>query len=190
MGLGKTLTLLSLIAHDKAQSVKKRRLDVTETETTKATLVVCPPSVISAWINQLEEHTFRGSLKTYMYYGERRTKDPEELRKYDLVLTTYSTLGIEVNWGHAAAQKVEWWRVVLDEAHTIKNPNAAQSQAVFKLRAKRRWAVTGTPVLNGSIDLFALMSFLQFEPFSIRCYWHSLVQRHQGKKRGQFRLQV
>jgi SWI/SNF-related matrix-associated actin-dependent regulator of chromatin subfamily A3 len=40
--------------------------------------------------------------------------------------------------------KIEWWRVILDEAHVIKNANARQSRAVTKFTARRRWAVTGT----------------------------------------------
>eukprot|EP00268_Persea_americana_P041041 TRINITY_DN4086_c1_g2_i3.p1 TRINITY_DN4086_c1_g2~~TRINITY_DN4086_c1_g2_i3.p1 ORF type:complete len:431 (-),score=57.05 TRINITY_DN4086_c1_g2_i3:265-1557(-) len=44
------------------------------------------------------------------------------------------------------------------------------------LKSKRRWAVTGTPIQNGLFDLFSIMVFLRFEPFSIKNYWLSLVQ--------------
>lgn len=196
MGLGKTLTLLSLIGYDKMKmkSGKKRgRGSVERVESeTNGTLIVCPPSVISTWITQLEEHTNRGTLKVYMYYGDRRTQDAEELRKYDIVLTTYATLGAELRCSDTPVKKLGWRRIVLDEAHTIKNVNAGQSQAVIALNAKRRWAVTGTPIQNGSYDLFSLMAFLHFEPFSIKSYWQSLVQRplNQGKQTGMSRLQV
>lgn len=157
----------------------------------KTTLIVCPPSVFSTWVTQLQEHTWRGKLKVYMYYGER-TNDVEELKKYDIVLTTYSTLAAEVQRPWSPVSKIEWWRVILDEAHVIKNVNARQSEAVTDLKAKRRWVVTGTPIQNGSFDLFSLMSFLRFEPFSIKSYWQSLVQRplSQGDQKGLSRLQV
>ncbi|XWS58976.1 hypothetical protein CRYUN_Cryun08bG0080700 [Craigia yunnanensis] len=157
----------------------------------KMTLVVCPPSVFSSWITQLEEHTNPGKLKVYMYYGER-TKQVEELKKYDIVLTTYSTLAAEESWLDSPMKKMEWWRVILDEAHWIKNANAQQSKAVTNLKATCRWVVTGTPIQNGSLDLFSLMAFLRFEPFSIKSYWRSLVQRPlaQGYKSGLSRLQV
>jgi SWI/SNF-related matrix-associated actin-dependent regulator of chromatin subfamily A3 len=189
MGLGKTLTLLSLIAFDKMKCGKKRSRSRVEMN---STLIVCPPSVISTWITQLEEHTNRGALKTYMYYGDRRTQDAEELRKYDIVLTTYATLGAELRCPDTPVKTLEWRRIVLDEAHTIKNVNAGQSQAVIGLNGKRRWAVTGTPIQNGSYDLFSLMAFLHFEPFSIKSYWQNLVQRPltQGKQTGLSRLQV
>ncbi|GMP97869.1 hypothetical protein CsSME_00045965 [Camellia sinensis var. sinensis] len=157
----------------------------------KSTLIVCPPSVFATWVTQLREHTRPGRLKVYMYYGER-TQDAEELQKYDIVLTTYSTLASEEHWSGTPMKKIEWWRVILDEAHVIKNVNAQQSRAVTSLNAKRRWVVTGTPIQNGSLDLFSLMAFLRFEPFSIKSYWNSLVQRPlaQGKVKGLSRLQV
>ncbi|RVX04965.1 putative SWI/SNF-related matrix-associated actin-dependent regulator of chromatin subfamily A member 3-like 1 [Vitis vinifera] len=156
----------------------------------KTTLIVCPPSVFSTWVTQLLEHTTPKRLKVYMYYGNR-TQEAEELQKYDIVLTTYSTLATEEAWSGSPVKKIEWWRVILDEAHMIKNVNAQQSQAVTNLRAKRRWVVTGTPIQNGTFDLFSLMAFLRFEPFSIKSYWQSLVQRPlgQGKEKGLSRLQ-
>jgi len=210
MGLGKTLTLLSLIAFDKRSqmgvskkwrtdrksvSLKNRRRNEGEYSLgtgvkTKATLVVCPPSVMSAWITQLEDHTVTGALKTYLYYGEKRTEDTEELKKHDLVLTTYTTLSNE-SMG-MPAKVMEWRRIILDEAHTIKNFTAKQSQAVCKLKGKYRWAVTGTPIQSGCIDLFSFMVFLRFDPFSERRHWRELVQRplNQGLEKGLTRLQV
>ncbi|KAK7336429.1 hypothetical protein VNO77_16970 [Canavalia gladiata] len=202
MGLGKTLTLLSLIAFDKERRGKtrvvtspktsSRTLSDSDSDTkTNATLVVCPPSVMSTWITQLEEHTFEGALKTYMYYGER-TRNTEELKMYDLVLTTYSTLASEHVFPELPAKRMEWRRVVLDEAHTIKNFGAQQTAAVVDLKAQYRWAVTGTPIQSGCIDLFSLMVFLRFEPFSVRNCWQTFVQRplNQGRDCGLSRLQI
>ncbi|KAL0428452.1 UNVERIFIED_CONTAM: chromatin subfamily A member 3-like 1 [Sesamum latifolium] len=157
----------------------------------QTTLIVCPPSVFSAWITQLEEHTRKGSFKVYMYYGER-TKDDEELKRHDIVLTTYTVLASEESWDKSPIKTIEWRRVILDEAHVIKNVNTQQSRAVTNLNAKRRWAVTGTPVQNNSFDLFSLVAFLRFEPLSLKSLWNSLIQRPlaQGDKKGISRLQV
>ncbi|XP_047318734.1 putative SWI/SNF-related matrix-associated actin-dependent regulator of chromatin subfamily A member 3-like 1 [Impatiens glandulifera] len=176
MGLGKTLTLLSLIAFDKQPTKNSRKRQKVEKKSLKTTLVVCPPSVISTWVTQLGDHTKPGSMKMYMYYGER-TDDPKELQKYDIVLTTYATLVSEETWEESPIKKIEWWRLVLDEAHVIRNYKTQQSRVVANLNAKMRWAVTGTPIQNGFFDLFAFMTFLRFEPFSIRCYWRRLISR-------------
>ncbi|GFY84682.1 DNA/RNA helicase protein [Actinidia rufa] len=178
-------THLDKIAKGKFVGGLERNADV------KTTLIVCPPSVFSTWVTQLAEHTIPGRLKVYMYYGER-TYEAEELRKYDIVLTTYSTLASEETWSESPIKQIEWWRVILDEAHVIKNVNAQQSRAVTRLETKRRWVVTGTPIQNGSLDLFSLMSFLRFAPFSVKSYWTSLVQRPlaQGNEKGLLRLQV
>ncbi|XP_014491136.2 putative SWI/SNF-related matrix-associated actin-dependent regulator of chromatin subfamily A member 3-like 1 [Vigna radiata var. radiata] len=210
MGLGKTLTLLSLIAFDKMSlmgvsmkcrtdgmwvSLEKRRRNEIEGYRgtglrTNATLVVCPPSAMSAWITQLEDHSVPGALKTYLYYGERRTEDTEELKKYDLVLTTYTTLSNELD--QMPAKQMEWRRIILDEAHTIKNFTANQSKTVFGLKGQYRWAVTGTPIQSGCIDLYSFMVFLRFQPFSERRYWKNLVQTplNLGMENGFTRLQI
>lgn len=123
--------------------------------------MVCPPSVFSSWVTQLEEYLKAGSLKVYMYHGER-TRDKKELLKYDLVLTTYSILGTEFEQEDSPVKDIEWFRVILDEAHVIKNSAARQTKAVIALNAERRWVVTGTPIQNNSFDLYTLMAFLRF----------------------------
>ncbi|KAJ6797573.1 putative SWI/SNF-related matrix-associated actin-dependent regulator of chromatin subfamily A member 3-like 1 [Iris pallida] len=197
MGLGKTLMLLSLIATNsnrkKVGNVRKKR-KTDDGGPCNATLVVCPSSVLATWVAQLEEHTRPGSLKTYLYHGAERTKKSEELAKHDIVLTTYNTLALDFTSSGAdcPVARMKWLRVVLDEAHVIKNAAAQQAKAVAALEAERRWVVTGTPIQNSLGDLFALMAFLRFQPFSIKSYWQSLVQRPvaQGSKSGLSRLQA
>ncbi|XP_042457247.1 putative SWI/SNF-related matrix-associated actin-dependent regulator of chromatin subfamily A member 3-like 1 [Zingiber officinale] len=176
---------------------KRRKLDggsVTQTEDAlrpKTTLVVCPPSVFTSWITQLEEHTMPGSLKVYLYHGDR-TQDPAVLLQHDIVMTTYATLSAEFNDSNSPMKEIEWYRVILDEAHLIKNSAAKQTKAVIALKSERRWAVTGTPIQNSSFDLFSLMAFLKFQPFAIKSYWQNLIERplYQRKKSGIARLQA
>ncbi|KAF8513714.1 SNF2 family N-terminal domain-containing protein [Hysterangium stoloniferum] len=62
--------------------------------------------------------------------------------------------------------KVKWWRIVLDEAHTIKNHKTKQAKAACDLSAKYRWVLTGTPIQNGVEDLFSLIKFLGVRPLN------------------------
>lgn len=186
---GKKRKAEDLGANRKGKRPASDKFSSSETNTT--TLIVCPPSVFSSWMTQLEEHTVKGTFKVYMYYGER-TKDAKELQKYDIVLTTYSTLASEESQDESPIKKIEWRRIILDEAHVIKNVNTQQSRAVTNLNSKRRWAITGTPVQNNSYDLFALVAFLKFEPLSMKNLWNTLIQRPlaRGDEKGISRLQV
>lgn len=69
-------------------------------------------------------------------------------------------------------QRIEWFRIVLDEAHTIKEAKTLQSRAVCNLVSPRRIALTGTPVQNRIDDLFSLIKFLRLEPFDDRAIWN------------------
>jgi SWI/SNF-related matrix-associated actin-dependent regulator of chromatin subfamily A3 len=213
MGLGKTLTLISLIATNKhgaltsgivqcgkqsssRRPAKKKKPDLEaltlDPKRASSTLIVCPLSVMSIWVSQLEDHTIPGSLKVYLYHGSDRTTKASELCSHDIVLTTYNTLASEGNTDTSPVQRVKWLRVVLDEAHLIKNPNARMTQAVVSLQAERRWAVTGTPIQNGVKDLLSLMMFLKLQPLDEKSFWNRTIQRPvlSGDASGFLRLQV
>lgn len=56
--------------------------------------------------------------------------------------------------------QVVWARIILDEAHNVKNPRVQTSIAVCKLQAQARWAVTGTPIQNNLLDMYSLMKWV------------------------------
>ena len=60
------------------------------------TLVVCPASVLRQWARELDEKVGDEKLSVLVYHGGSRTKDPVELAKFDVVLTTYSIVTNEV----------------------------------------------------------------------------------------------
>ena len=66
---------------------------------------------------------------------------------------------------------VFWERIILDEAHQVRNPKAISSLSVCKLKAGRRWCVTGTPIQNKELDLYSLVRFLRFKPFDEYEMW-------------------
>jgi SNF2 family DNA or RNA helicase len=197
MGLGKTLSILSLVvqtldndAQEWAQQspgicenerdlcpTKKGKAALPKIEAThlvqncKTTLLVSPLSTIANWEEQIKQHIKPGTIKYYIYHGANRVKDIKKLAEYDLVITTYGSVASEFNYrskkkhGTYPLEEINWFRIVLDEAHMIREQSTQQSKAICRLAANRRWAVTGTPVQNRLEDLGALMTFLRIRPF-------------------------
>jgi SNF2 family DNA or RNA helicase len=143
-------------------------------QNSKATLLVSPLSTIANWEDQIKQHIKPGTLKYYVYHGASRIKDIKKLAEYDLVITTYGSVASEFNHrckkkqGTYPLEEINWFRIVLDEAHMIREQSTLQSKAICRLAAQRRWAVTGTPVQNRLEDLGALMTFLRIRPFDER----------------------
>ncbi|KAI9054711.1 hypothetical protein LZ554_001862 [Drepanopeziza brunnea f. sp. 'monogermtubi'] len=137
----------------------------------KTTLLVSPLSTIANWEEQMKQHVKPGSLNYYIYHGGNRIKDVKRLAEFDVVITTYGSVASEFGNrskgkpGVYPLEEMNWFRIVLDEAHMIREQSTQQSKSICRLSANRRWAVTGTPVQNRLEDLGALMSFLRIKPF-------------------------
>ncbi|KFU94994.1 Helicase-like transcription factor, partial [Chaetura pelagica] len=157
------------------QTVEKKYSD----DGSRATLIVCPLSVLSNWADQFEQHIHQDfRVNIHVYYGSDRCKDPSVLSEQDVVLTTYNILATDYGIrGDSPLHKVKWLRIVLDEGHTIRNPNAQQTKAALNLEGHRRWILTGTPIQNSVKDLWSLISFLKLKPFTDREWWHRTIQR-------------
>ncbi|KAM7133777.1 helicase-like transcription factor isoform 3-T3 [Molossus nigricans] len=151
----------------------------TDVERPRTTLIICPLSVLSNWIDQFGQHIKSDvHLNFYVYYGPDRIRDPTLLSKQDIVLTTYNILTHDYGMkGDSPLHSIRWLRVILDEGHAIRNPNAQQTKAVLCLEAERRWVLTGTPIQNSLKDLWSLLSFLKLKPFLDREWWHRTIQR-------------
>uniref|UniRef100_A0A671P3Y2 Helicase-like transcription factor n=1 Tax=Sinocyclocheilus anshuiensis TaxID=1608454 RepID=A0A671P3Y2_9TELE len=193
MGLGKTLTTIALIASNfhngkplpLEQSVRSRRSSST-----------CKMKSTSKGkkSDQFEQHIRADvTLKVYLYYGAERIRSVKLLSEQDVVLTTYNVLSSDFgNKANSPLHKVNWLRVVLDEGHVIRNPNALQSKAVLELQSERRWILSGTPIQNSLKDLYMLMSFLKLKPFDVKEWWSRIIQRPvtMGDRVGLKNLQV
>ena len=185
------------------------------------TLIVCPTSVLRQWSEELHNKvTKEADLSVLVYYGSNRTKDPQELTKYDVVVTTYAIVSMEVpkqpvvnenddligsssykDFSSGGKRKLQesmfdkksskskktrkgidneslenasgplaqvgWFRVVLDEAQSIKNHRTQAARACWGLRAKRRWCLSGTPIQNAIDDLYSYFRFLRHEPYAV-----------------------
>ncbi|KAL2272438.1 hypothetical protein FJTKL_06561 [Diaporthe vaccinii] len=170
MGIGKTLTMLTSILHStnhaKDFSYFGRPIPGYEAETllTKATLVVVPSvQLLENWESEISTHFSMDALRRIRFHGPNRPQTVEALTEPDIVLTTYATMAADQdNWG--LLYRMEWYRVVLDEAHHIRNPTSKQWKAAANLRTTRRWCLSGTPIQNKMEDLASLAGFLQLPP--------------------------
>ena len=146
MGLGKTIQLLAALLSAREAG-----------EAIRPSLIVCPTSVAENWLR--EAARFAPTLSVAIHHGPERTSGAafqELLAKTDILVTTYPL----VHRDRALLSEVVWEVVALDEAQNVKNPNAAQSRAVRGLRARRRAALTGTPMENRLAELKSIFDFL------------------------------
>ncbi|XP_029132845.2 transcription termination factor 2 [Labrus bergylta] len=217
MGLGKTLTMIALILsqkikakeEDKKKEEKKPESWISKSDSSvvvsKGTLIICPASLVHHWKREIERHVKTGKLTVYLYHGPNRERSAKVLADHDVVVTTYSLVSKEIPVQKDEAEKpskdavavtsrsapllrVTWARVILDEAHNIKNPKVQTSMAVCQLRARARWAVTGTPIQNNLLDMYSLLKFLRCAPFDEYKLWKAQVDN--GSNRGRERLNI
>ncbi|XP_039139181.1 DNA repair protein RAD5B [Dioscorea cayenensis subsp. rotundata] len=204
MGLGKTVMTIALIlanpgrgiSHDKDIEMSNDNHQSTGISNTKTstvvkggTLIVCPMALLGQWKDELETHSKPGSISVFVHYGGDRTNDPKIVADNDVVLTTYGVLAVAYKCDPGKVSifhQIEWYRVVLDEAHTIKSSKTRVAQSAFALVSHCRLCLTGTPLQNNLEDLYSLLCFLRVEPWCNWAWWHKLIQRpyESGDERG------
>jgi len=142
MGLGKTIQTIAWVVAS--------RLD-------GPVLVVAPLTLLANWRHELER--FSPGLKVYVHQGDRRDLGigfRRRARAADVVVTSYSLLVRD----HRDIAEIAWSALVLDEAQAIKNPDTQAARSVRALGARRRIALTGTPVENSAADIWSIEEFL------------------------------
>lgn len=142
MGLGKTIqTIAWLLANARGQPY----------------LVVAPLTLVANWRHEFA--TFAPGLRLYVHQGEYRQLAQgfkRAVAQADVVVTSYSLLVRD----YAILRETAWAGLVLDEAQAIKNPETQVARAARALGARRRVALTGTPIENTVEDVWSLEDFL------------------------------
>ena len=142
MGLGKTVQALALLQGEK------------EKGTDRATLLVMPTSLVYNW--EVEARKFTPDLRILVYTGTSRDKNTEQFDEYDLIITSYGIVRIDID----LLRNYPFHYIILDESQAIKNPASNIAQAVVHLNARHRLILTGTPLENSTLDLWSQMSFV------------------------------
>lgn len=194
MGLGKTIQSIALLLTNPrpALSIATSDKKALSPNVGKSNLVVAPLALIKQWEGEIKNRmTESHKLHVYVHHGPQRTKRFEDLKKYDVVITTYQILVSE----HGSSSEredgpqvgcfgIHWYRVILDEAHTIKNRNAKATQACYALRSEYRWCLTGTPMQNNLDELQSLIRFLRIKPYNDLSIWKDQITRPMSQGRG------
>ncbi|KAJ1018900.1 hypothetical protein NDA16_004703 [Ustilago loliicola] len=162
MGMGKTIQMISLMLSDRK----------------KPCLVVAPTVAIMQWRNEIEAYT-KPKLKVLLWHGANRTQDLKQLKAADVVLTSYAVLESsfrkqesgfrrknEILKEKSALHAVHWRRIILDEAHNIKERSTNTAKGAFALQGDFRWCLSGTPLQNRVGELYSMIRFLGGDPFA------------------------
>lgn len=142
MGLGKTVQALALLTKAK------------EEEGDMPSLIVCPTSVLSVWRQEVKK--WAPTLTVATWHGADRAENRRMLKKADIVVTTYAILRLDIE----ELSKIRFRYAILDEAQYIKNWATTTAKSAKQLKSDHRLALSGTPVENHLIDLWAIFDFL------------------------------
>lgn len=140
MGLGKTIQIIALLSCETAAG-------------RKPSLVVAPSTVLENWRREIIN--FAPGMNVLVHQGANRTGFHSELRKRDIVLSSYETVLRDLSM----FGMINWNIVVVDEAQAIKNPHAKRTLALKQLPRRVAIAVTGTPLENHVTDLWSVTDF-------------------------------
>ena len=142
MGLGKTLQIIALLDEN-------RHAD-------KTSLVICPSSLLLNW--QDEIHKFSSNLTCQCVNGslQKRKAAIDAFNDVDILITTYDYIRRD----YKLYQDHQFEYLVIDEAQYIKNPKTKNAASVKTIKAKHRFALTGTPIENSLAELWSIFDFL------------------------------
>jgi SNF2 family DNA or RNA helicase len=140
MGLGKTLQSISFILSNKGSK----------------TLIIAPTSLIYNWISEFEKFAPEVKIAAVNGMKEEREEIIEKREDYDVLITTYNLVRRDIE----SYKALDFDYCILDEAQNIKNSNSQNAAAVKSLRAKRRFALSGTPIENSLMELWSIFDFI------------------------------
>jgi DNA repair protein RAD16 len=165
MGMGKTIQAVSLIMSDFPAK--------------NPTLVIVPPVALLQWSKEIDDYT-NGKLKVLVFHGQKsKGYSVKDLKQYNVIMISYQSLeslyrketkgwtrGDNIVKEDSPMHAIHFHRLILDEAHSIKQRTTGVAKACFALKGTYKWCLSGTPVQNRIGEFFSLLRFLEVRPFA------------------------
>ncbi|HOC91562.1 MAG TPA: SNF2-related protein [bacterium] len=142
MGLGKTLQVICVLAKNISQGIEGKHL------------LVAPISLLENWNSEITRY-YPGVFSTYWLPGKHF--NPDMIKNNTIVMTSYETLRER----QLELGKIPWQTMIIDEAQKTKNVNTRISNAIKAMKAKNKFALTGTPIENSFSELWNILDFVQ-----------------------------
>lgn len=168
-GTGKSICLLNTIVNNPVN-----------------TLIICPAGIIDNWCNEIEKHTNIDRLSVLKYYGPGRQIYTVNIGKQIIYITSYSIISREFTGkkfeSKSLINKIKFERIILDEAHYIRNHRSNNFESVIKISEiqetiRYRWVVTATPIFNKINDAYSYFNFLGLEAIDDRSQWTTRISK-------------
>ena len=178
MGLGKTVQALALLAHviEEHRAASERAAERGESvEPFAPFLVVAPTSVITNWAAEAERFLPEAKVVTIAETTAGKTPLAERIAGAHLVLTSYTLLRMDedayTGYARTLGRTVDdstgeqsapegWGALLLDEAQFVKNTGTRTWSIARAMPARTKIAMTGTPIENNLMELWALLAIV------------------------------
>ena len=160
-------------------------LDLVVKTSCKKTLIVCPAGLVSNWVNEIKKHTAFKDDVIFVYTGRKRSK-LQRTDKHIFFISSYSIISREIqdnrNFESGSLFNDVFSRIILDEAHYIRNWNRKIFKTIICIKSELKWVVTATPIFNKIDDVYSYFRFLEIESIDSRREWQSLIRSSNGIK--------
>lgn len=153
MGLGKTLQTICFLDYQIRHGYQKKAL------------IIAPTSLMYNWKQEIEK--FAPHLTVGIYHSSSRDLEKIAEQNVDIFITSYGTARVDID----LLNTIVWNTIILDESHNIKNPSALVTKAIQTLHAEMKIVLSGTPIMNNTIDLYSQLSFILPNLFSTKDFF-------------------